>query len=125
MRLGHIEIPVSDPLRSLAFYRDVLGFALEVNQGDRFIWMTAGGVTLMLRPGFESAPDDDRAGFNLVLYSERLEEDAARLRAAGITFSERANCLHFRDPDGHHLQLVDPGDEHSDDEGSGEHPDDA
>jgi len=125
MQLGHIEIPVRDPLRSLAFYRDVLGFMLEENQGDRFIWMTASGVTLMLRPGFESAPENDRAGFNLVLYSERLKGDAARLREAGISFSERANCLHFRDPDGHHLQLVDPGDEHSGDACSGERPADA
>jgi len=125
MRLGHIELPVSDPMRSLAFYRDILGFELEVNQSDRFIWMTASGATLMLRPGFESAPENDRAGFNLVLYTSNLEADAERLRQAGLTFSERANCLHFRDPDGHHLQLVDPGDEHCDDAGSGECPADA
>ena len=68
MKLGHIEIPVSDPMRSLAFYRDTLGFTLEVNQADRFIWMTANDVVLMLRPGFESAPENDLAAVNLVLY---------------------------------------------------------
>lgn len=40
MKLGHVELPVHEPLRALGFYRDVLGFELEVNQADRFIWMT-------------------------------------------------------------------------------------
>lgn len=113
LRLGHVEIPVSDPLASLAFYRDVLGFALEVNQADRFVWMTSGGTTLLLRPGFAGAPDEDLAEHNLVLYSDDLATDAARLQKAGVRFTERANCLHFRDPDGHWLQLVDPGADHS------------
>jgi catechol 2,3-dioxygenase-like lactoylglutathione lyase family enzyme len=113
MQVGHVEIPSSDPLRSLAFYRDVLGFALDVVQADRFVWMTSGGVTVLIRPGFESAPDDDLAGHNLVLYSDDLASDAARLREAGVAFTERASCLHFRDPDGHWLQLVDPGADHS------------
>ncbi len=113
MQLGHIEIPVTDPLRSLSFYRDVLGFHLEVNQGDQVIWMKSGDVEVMLRPGFESAPADDLAAVNLVLYSDDVASDANRLREAGVSFTERANCLHFRDPDGHWLQLVDPGEDHS------------
>ena len=29
-------------------------------------------------------------------------------RDAGVEYTERTGCLHFRDPDGHWLQLVDP-----------------
>ena len=113
MRAGHIEIPVSDPLRSLAFYRDVLGFALDVNQGDRVIWLTSGDLVVMLRPGFDSAHDNDLAAVNLVLYTADVDAARERLRTAGVEFSERAACVHFRDPDGHWLQIVDPHDDHS------------
>jgi catechol 2,3-dioxygenase-like lactoylglutathione lyase family enzyme len=113
MQIGHVEIPSSDPMASLAFYRDMLGFQEEVVQAERFVWMTSGEVVLLIRPGFESAPENDLAGHNLVLYSSDLEGDAARLREKGVTFTERASCLHFRDPDGHWLQLVDPGGDHS------------
>jgi len=115
MRFGHFEVPVSDPLASMAWYRDVLGFALEQNQGDRFVWMTLGDLVVMLRPGFAGAPDDDLAGINLILYTDDYPGAAERLRAGGVPFSVRANCLHFRDPDGHWLQIVDPRDDHSGD----------
>jgi catechol 2,3-dioxygenase-like lactoylglutathione lyase family enzyme len=33
LRLGHVELFVQDPIRSMAFYRDVLGFdVVEVQQ---------------------------------------------------------------------------------------------
>ena len=113
MKLGHVELPVRDPLRALAFYRDVLGFQLEVNQVDRFIWMTSGDVTLLLRPGAEEDPPGDLARANLVLYSDDLTADVERVRASGVELSERSNCFHFRDTEGNWLQLVDPGGDHS------------
>lgn len=113
IHLGHVELPVSDSLRSMAFYVDTLGFKLEVNQADRFIWVTSGDVVLLLRPGFAGVPDDDLAGVNLVLYTSALDAARAALEARGVAFESRANCLHFRDPDGHWLQLVDPGHDHS------------
>ena len=113
MRFGHVELPVSDPMRSLAFYRDVLGFALATNQADRYIWMTSNGTEVLLRPGFVSAPDDDVAAVNLVLYTDELKRDARALEDAGVEYTQRGGCLHFRDPDGHWLQLVDPRDDHS------------
>ncbi|MEW5992479.1 MAG: VOC family protein [Chloroflexota bacterium] len=113
MRVGHVEVPVSEPLRSLSFYRDVLGFALEANQGDRHLWLANGEFVLLLRPGFAGAPNDDVAGINLVLYTDDYSAAAARLRERGVAFTERANCLHLRDPDGHWIQIVDPSDDHS------------
>lgn len=81
-------------------------------------------MSCRLRVGSESAPSRLQVGcggafgvahagdvgVSLVLCMSTL--DADRLRQAGLTLSERANCLHFRDPDGHHLQLVDPGQPH-------------
>ena len=114
MRLGHVEIPVSDPLGSAEFYGKVLGMQLGANQADRYMWLVSGEAVVLLRPGFGDAPDeDDLAEINLVFYSDDLAADAARLESHGVRFTERDNCLHFRDPDGHWLQLVDPGGDHS------------
>ena len=93
MRLGHVELPVSDPLRSLDFYRDVLGFALDANQADQYIWISSNGVAILLRPGFEDASGDDVAAVNLVLYTDALSADTARLREAGLELTERRPAL--------------------------------
>ncbi len=113
MQVGHVELPVRDALRSARFYTEVLGFTLEANQADRFVWLTSGQLTLLLRPGFDGAPENDLSAVNLVLYTDDVPGARARLEDADVAWSERANCLHFRDPDGHWLQIVDPHEDHS------------
>jgi catechol 2,3-dioxygenase-like lactoylglutathione lyase family enzyme len=113
MRIGHVELPVADPLRSLRFYVDVLGFELVDNQADRFIWVHLGGTQLLLRPGPPRPPGDPDETPNIVLYTEDLAALRAGLANRGLSFERRGACEYFQDPDGHWFQLVDPMEDHS------------
>lgn len=118
MKAGHIELPVSDPVRSMKFYTEVLGFKLDVNQDNRFIWLTSNGYTLLLRPG-KPATGDFSASPNLCLYVADVAGAVRRLAAHGVQLIEHSSCIHFRDPDGHWFQVANPGDDHSSDAASG------
>jgi catechol 2,3-dioxygenase-like lactoylglutathione lyase family enzyme len=113
MRLGHFEIFVADPVGSLPFYRDALGFELEEVQHGKFVWLKAGSTVLLLRPG-ANAPQLDayqRAPIALVLYTDDLAAATTRLQSNGVAIrgDDGPGCLTFCDPDGHWFQLVDPG----------------
>ncbi len=41
--IGHVHLKVSDIERSLAFYRDVLGFDEQQRLGDQAAFLSAGG----------------------------------------------------------------------------------
>jgi catechol 2,3-dioxygenase-like lactoylglutathione lyase family enzyme len=112
MRIGHIELPVSDPLSSARFYIDALGFESVVDD-ERVSWLALDGLELQLRRGSPQSTKEDRNAVNLVLYSHDVGTDLGRLNAAGVATEERANCHHFQDPDGHWWQLVDPRADHS------------
>lgn len=113
MRAGHIELFVADPLAAKEFYEKVLGFGVEVVQGDSFVWLNCGTMTFLLRPGESTERHSDyrSATSAIVLYTEDLEMERARLETNGLEFrgtdgSDR--CLTFTDPDGHWFQLVNP-----------------
>lgn len=118
MKIGHLELPVSDPMRSLKFYTEILGFKLEANQGDRFIWLKSGGLTLLLRPGKPAAREFNVA-HNICLYVSDERMAAADLAAKGVEVTQFESCHHFRDPDGHWFQLANPGEDHTQDAASG------
>ncbi len=42
-RIGHVHLKVSDVARSVAFYRDLLGFDVVARYGDRAAFLSAGG----------------------------------------------------------------------------------
>jgi catechol 2,3-dioxygenase-like lactoylglutathione lyase family enzyme len=122
MRFGHFELFVSDVPRARDFYRDVLGFSIEEEQGPpgeppRTVWLVQDGVSFLLRQGAPSTGDFSRrtnemhrSEGNLVLYTEDLESTAAALRERGLEFrgDDGPGCLTFTDPDGHWFQLVGP-----------------
>src|SRR3954469_14948270 len=41
--IGHVHLKVADIDRSLAFYRDILGFELQQRFGDQAAFISAGG----------------------------------------------------------------------------------
>lgn len=113
MRLGHIELFVKEPLKSLEFYRDTLGFDVVAIQQERFIWLSKGPVEILLRPGRGGAEaerySDSTAG--IVFYTDDLSATADDLRSRGLQFNGTDgsdSCLTFMDPDGHWFQLVNP-----------------
>lgn len=113
MFIGHVELPVKDPLVSLAYYVMTLEFELTANQADTFVWIKKGSIELLLRPGVPHPGPSAHDGVNLVLYSDDLRADVARLEARGVTFELADNCYQFRDPDGYWWQLVDPQADHA------------
>ncbi len=42
-RIGHVHLKVSDLDKSLAFYRDLLGFEIMQHYGDSAVFLSAGG----------------------------------------------------------------------------------
>jgi catechol 2,3-dioxygenase-like lactoylglutathione lyase family enzyme len=115
MKLGHIELFVKDVLVARDFYVSVLGFRLIEIQADQFVWIEAGPISVLLRPGtgeqIRSSYADASSG--LVLYTDDLERTAAELTARGLVFrgdDGSPKCLTFTDPDGHWFQLVNPRD---------------
>ena len=110
LRLGHLEIFAADPMRSLPFYRDALGFELVAVQGERVVWLKSGATELLLRQGSNEAPSEDyrSAPIAMVLYTDDLAAAAARLGEHGVEIrgDDGPGCLTFCDPDGHWLQLV-------------------
>jgi len=113
MRLGHIELFVRDPKKSLEFYRDVLGMEVIAIQGEQFIWLRGGAIELLLRPGSGAAEAGSYAAAStgLVLYTDDLKTTAEALRRRGLVFrgtDGSEHCLTFTDPDGHWYQLVNP-----------------
>ncbi|HVK38972.1 MAG TPA: VOC family protein [Candidatus Kapabacteria bacterium] len=110
LRLGHIELFVADPVGSMPFYRDALGFELVEVQGDKVVWLKSGDTELLLRPGANDTPAGNyqRAPIAMVLYTDDLTATTDRLAEHGIQIrgNDGPGCLTFTDPDGHWLQLV-------------------
>lgn len=112
---------VEDVVRSVAFYRDRLGFAVKrLDTGFAELW--TGGVILALWQRDDLAdnlalPAARRPGTGVML-AVRMEtpgdvdREYARLTAAGVAFHAppadyawNAYCAYFSDPDGHLWEL--------------------
>ncbi|MFF3161631.1 VOC family protein [Streptomyces sp. NPDC003273] len=128
LRTGHTGLNVTDLDRSLAFYRDVLGFALlaEGKEDDRryaFLGEAGGdGPVLTLWQQARGTYDGARAGLHHLAFTagsvDRVREYEAALRAAGVEFAHEGVVAHregsasggifFHDPDGTRLEISVP-----------------
>ncbi|KUN83458.1 glyoxalase [Streptomyces bungoensis] len=124
LRTGHTGLNVTDLDRSLAFYRDVLGFVLlaEGKEDDRrYAFLGDGGAdpVLTLWQQARGAYDGGRAGLHHLAFTadsaERVRQYEAALRAAGAEFAHEGLVAHregsasggifFHDPDGTRLEI--------------------
>ena len=104
-------IYVRDLGRSSAFYEDLLGFVLVVDQGSCRIVKTVGDAYI----GYceKGGGVDDPAGVILTFVTPHVDEWYARLEAAGVemegkpVLNERFGIYHFflTDPDGYKLEF--------------------
>ncbi|MFS4093090.1 VOC family protein [Streptomyces sp. AF1A] len=125
--IAHTGLNVTDLDRSLAFYRDVLGFALlaEGKDEDRRYAMLGepGGLPLVtLWQQAEGSYDGGRPGLHHLAFSvdsvERIREYEAALREYGVEFAHEGVVAHreggtsggifFHDPDGIRLEIAAP-----------------
>lgn len=126
-RVGHIHLKVTNLDRAIAFYRDVLGFALTQRYGQAAAFLSAGGyhhhvgLNTWHSKGTGPAPERAAGLYHVAfLFPDRPSLAAAlkRVLDAGTKLDGAADhgvseAVYFRDPDGNGIELyVDraPGD---------------
>ena len=104
--LNHLTLAVIDLERSLAFYRDVLGFRVAAVWATG-AYMEAGALWLCLSAGPVSLRDD-YTHVALSVGAGEFAELAARVSAVAPLWKANVSegeSLYFLDPDGHRLEL--------------------
>jgi catechol 2,3-dioxygenase len=118
-RIGHIHLTVSDLHRSIAFYRDLLGFAVTMWSGDSSVFLSAGGyhhhIGLNTWAGRGASPPPP--GYTglyhfAILYPNRheLAKVLKRLLDAhypllGTSDHGVSEAIYLADPDGNGIEL--------------------
>jgi catechol 2,3-dioxygenase len=119
VRIGHVHLKVADLERSLAFYRDVLGFEVTQRYGAQAAFLSAGGYHHHLGLNtWESAggqpPPPGATGLYHValLYPTRAElaDAVRRVLKAGIPLDGASDhgvseAIYLRDPDQNGVEL--------------------
>lgn len=118
VRIGHVVLKVRDLDRSLAFYRDLLGFRVASEMSNVMIFLTATGANhhdlALLRVG-DSAPSPLPTAVGLYHVAVQLADWDA-VKAAHALLSERgllkgaadhgvSKSLYTTDPDGNEIEL--------------------
>lgn len=114
--LGQVHISVTDLDASVAFYRDVLGIPMLFQvPGQPMAFFASGDVRLYL-----GVPENPEFTSKVVLYFTVADLDAEYARLSvehGVRFTEEPRLVHrdgdgelwmafCRDPDGHHIGLM-------------------
>mgnify|MGYP005856920009 CR=1 FL=1 len=108
MRIHHVALRTEDLPRLEAFYVEVLGLEVVRRQGDRSVWLDAGGTLLMLERRAEGEPPVAAGSMELLAFALEAGRGAPEeaLARAGVPVEARtASTLYFRDPDGRRLGL--------------------
>lgn len=112
---------VADLARSIAFYRDVLGFELEFSYEDFYASVRREGCHVHLQCAPPATRDQAefarKEHLDACVIVAGIEDLAARLAGAGAAFSLPLRRMPYgvecyvRDPDGYILGFVEPADE--------------
>jgi catechol 2,3-dioxygenase-like lactoylglutathione lyase family enzyme len=109
MRVHHLAFRTRDLTRLERFYTDALGLSVARRDGERSVWLRAGGTTLMLELAEDWEPDLARESMDLVAFgidAQDVERWRRVLEANAIEIiGETAFTLYFRDPDGRRIGL--------------------
>jgi catechol 2,3-dioxygenase len=119
VRIGHVHLKVADLDRSLAFYRDVLGFELTQRFAGQAAFLSAGGyhhhigLNTWESAGGSPPPEGTTGLFHLaILYPTRalLADALRRLISAKIPLDGASDhgvseALYLRDPDENGVEL--------------------
>ncbi len=117
--IGHVHLKVADLDRSLAFWRDVLGFEETTRYGDQAAFLSAGGYhhhiglnTWQSRGGPQPAPGTTGLFHAAIRYPDRatLADALRRLVEAGVPIDGASDhgvseAIYLRDPDGNGVEL--------------------
>jgi catechol 2,3-dioxygenase-like lactoylglutathione lyase family enzyme len=109
--LSHVALAVTDPDRSLAFYRDVVGIEARVRAEDYgFVLETSNGVSFTL---FRGQPPPDVGEFHIGVTrpdSAAVRSERARFAASGVDEHEWNDepgytSVKIVDPDGYLVEV--------------------
>jgi catechol 2,3-dioxygenase len=116
--IGHVHLKVSDLHRSIAFYRDVLGFELQQRMGDEAAFLSAGGYhhhiglnTWQSKGGSPPPPGTTGLFHFAIRYPDRraLANALKRVLEAGIPIGASdhgvSEAIYFEDPDGNAIEI--------------------
>jgi catechol 2,3-dioxygenase len=118
-RIGHVHLRVAELERSIAFYRDVMGFELQQKFADQAAFLSAGGYhhhlglnTWQSRGGTPPPPGHTGLYHTAFLYPDRpaLARALQRVIDAGVTISGAADhgvseAIYFDDPDRNGIEI--------------------
>ncbi len=118
-QIGHIHLTVTDLERSLAFYRELLGFEITMQYGDSAVFLSAGGyhhhLALNTWAGPEaSPPPPGHTGLYhfAILYPTRKElaQAVKTLQQADYPLQSASDhgvseSIYLADPDGNGVEL--------------------
>ena len=114
-KIGHIALTVADSARSLSFYEDILGFAVERREAEVVLRAGSGEPLILLAelPGARPKPQHttglyhyairlpDRASLALVL--QQLQQTGHGLQ--GASDHGVSEALYLADPDGNGIEI--------------------
>ena len=105
---------VTEMARSVAFYRDGLGFPVQFGN-DEITFLDGGGVTVVLQARKTLSPPDNGDRTEIVLPVDDIDAAYASLGERGVAFRVAPRIItgdrlaaDFRDPDGHVLSIFGP-----------------
>jgi catechol 2,3-dioxygenase-like lactoylglutathione lyase family enzyme len=107
--LNHLTLAVSDLERSVAFYRDLLGFEIRALWGDG-AYLEAGPLWLCLSvdPAAKGAVRADYTHYAFDVAPEDFDAFSDRVGQQATVWKDNSSegaSLYFLDPDGHRLEL--------------------
>lgn len=117
--IGHVHLTVADLDRSLAFYRDLLGFEVTQRYGDSAVFLSAGGyhhhigLNTWAGKGAEPPPRGHSGLYHFaILYPSRKELANVLKRLAqtdypitGASDHGVSEAIYLEDPDGIGVEL--------------------
>lgn len=115
--LAHFTIPVTDTVRSMAFYADILGMTpIQVNHERGMVFLDTGGDCVILaKSEAKIDPDDHDVHHAFIVDADHYEEAKKDLTSNGVDvfFEEdrqggavNGPRAYFHDPDGNVLEII-------------------
>ena len=117
--LSELVLRVKNVTRAVAFYRDIVGLAVEVQPSETWAWLWTGArgrlprIGLTSRPlSFGAAHTGGPAHFAIAVPRAAVPAEKARLESFGIEVegpvffeSWNAESIYFSDPDDNRVEL--------------------